>query len=45
MNVERELVRFVSSTTYDDLPRETLATIRNQILTVLGTTIAGRTSR
>ncbi|MEW6666139.1 MAG: MmgE/PrpD family protein [Thermodesulfobacteriota bacterium] len=43
VSTEQELVRFVCRTAYDDLPPSTLATIRNQILTVLGTTIAGST--
>ncbi len=43
MNLEHELVRFVCRTAYDDLRQETLNTIRNQLLTVLGTTIAGST--
>ncbi len=43
MNLEHELVRFVYRTSYDDLRPETRAIIRNQLLTVLGTTIAGST--
>ena len=43
MNIEHELVRFVTRTAYDDLKPELLGTIKNQLLTVLGTTIAGST--
>jgi 2-methylcitrate dehydratase PrpD len=43
MSSEHQLVRFVCSTDYDSLPQQTLATIKNQLLTVLGTTIAGST--
>ncbi len=43
MSMEHDLVRFVCRTAYDDLNPATLGTIRNQLLTVLGTTIAGST--
>src|SRR4030042_4388305 len=43
MSIEQELVRFVCRTGYDDLKPELLGTIKNQLLTVLGTTIAGST--
>jgi len=43
MSIEHELVRFVSHTAYDDLKPELFGTIKNQLLTVLGTTIAGST--
>ena len=43
MSMEHELVRFVCRTAYEDLKPQPLATIRNQLLTVLGTTIAGST--
>jgi 2-methylcitrate dehydratase PrpD len=43
MNLEQELVRFVCRTSYDDLPPRVRTTIKNQLLTVLGTTIAGST--
>jgi len=43
MSIEDSLVRFVCRTAYDDLKPEPLATIKNQLLTVLGTTIAGST--
>ncbi len=43
MSIEHELVRFVCRTAYDDLNPELLGTIKNQLLTVLGTTIAGST--
>jgi 2-methylcitrate dehydratase PrpD len=41
MSLEQELVRFVCRTAYEDLPPGPKETIRNQLLTVLGTTIAG----
>jgi len=43
MSIEHDLVRFVCHTAYEDLKPQPLATIKNQILTVLGTTIAGST--
>jgi 2-methylcitrate dehydratase PrpD len=43
MSLEHELVRFVCRTAYDDLKPELLRIIKNQLLTVLGTTIAGST--
>ena len=43
MGMEHELVRFVCRTDHDDLKRDVLATVKNQLLTVLGTTIAGST--
>jgi 2-methylcitrate dehydratase PrpD len=43
MSIENELVRFVCRTAYDDLEPEPLSTIKNQLVTVLGTTIAGST--
>jgi len=41
--MEQELVRFVCCTAYEELPSGPKETIRNQLLTVLGTTIAGST--
>ncbi len=43
MSIEQELVSFVCRTAYEDLKPEPLRTIKNQFLTVLGTTIAGST--
>jgi 2-methylcitrate dehydratase PrpD len=43
MKKEYELVRFVCRTAYDELPPGPITTIRNQLLTVLGTTMAGST--
>jgi 2-methylcitrate dehydratase PrpD len=43
MSIEQELVRFVCRTAYEDLKPGPLGTIKNQLLTVLGTTIAGST--
>jgi len=39
MSIEHELVRFVCRTAYDNLKLELLGTIKNQLLTVLGTTL------
>jgi len=44
MSIEHELVRFVCRTAYEDLKPEPLSTIKNQLLTVLGTTIAGNSA-
>ncbi|RJR53975.1 MAG: MmgE/PrpD family protein [Desulfobacteraceae bacterium] len=41
MNLEQELVRFVSHAAYEDLRSDARKTIKNQLLTVLGTTVAG----
>jgi len=41
MNIEHDLAQFVCRTSFDDLKPELLGTIKNQLLTVLGTTIAG----
>jgi 2-methylcitrate dehydratase PrpD len=43
MSTEQDLVRFVCRTAYDDLEPQVLGTIKNQLLGVLGTTIAGST--
>jgi len=43
MSIEHDLVRFVCRTAYEDLKPEPLGTIKNQLLTVLGTTVAGST--
>jgi len=43
MNPEQELVRFVSHASYEDLRPQARKTIKNQLLTVLGTVIAGAT--
>jgi 2-methylcitrate dehydratase PrpD len=43
MSIEHDLVRFVCRTAYEDLKPEPLRTIKDQLLTVLGTTIAGAT--
>ena len=41
MEIERILAQFASETRYEDLPKETLEIIKDVLLTVLGTTIAG----
>jgi 2-methylcitrate dehydratase PrpD len=43
MSIENDLVRFVCRTAYEDLKPEPVRAIKNQLLTVLGTTIAGST--
>lgn len=43
MNLEHELVRFVCRTAYDDPGPQVRTIIKNQLLTVLGTAIAGST--
>jgi len=44
MEIERILAQFASETPYEDLPKETLEIIKDVLLTVLGTTIAGARS-
>ncbi len=41
MKVERRLARYLSKATFEDLPQEPVAVVKNMILTILGTTIAG----
>lgn len=41
MEAEKKLAHYVTDTKYDDLPGEPVDIIRNVILTVLGTTLAG----
>ena len=41
METEQELARYASDTTYDELPGEPVDVVKNVLLTVLGTTIAG----
>jgi 2-methylcitrate dehydratase PrpD len=41
MEVERRLVEYITITSYGTIPQEPLETVRNMILRVLGTTIAG----
>jgi len=44
MEAERELARYVVEAEYGDLPEESVDIMRNVILTVLGTTVAGATA-
>ena len=44
MESEKRLAEFVSETKFEDLPRKSIETIKNVILTILGTTIAGATA-
>ena len=41
MEVERRIVDYLVGTSFDVIPKEPLGTIRNMVLRVLGTTIAG----
>ena len=41
MEVEKALVDYMVHTDLDDIPRGPLDTIRNMVMTVLGTTIGG----
>jgi 2-methylcitrate dehydratase PrpD len=41
MKTEERLVRFICRTAFEELPPRPLATVRSQLLTVLGTTVAG----
>jgi 2-methylcitrate dehydratase PrpD len=41
METERKLVEYISGTNFGDIPREPLSVVKNMVLTVLGTTIAG----
>jgi len=41
MEVEKKLVDYLFETRFEEIPKEPLGTIRNMILRVLGTTIAG----
>lgn len=43
MKAEHQLARFVCRTAYEELDPAPLSVVRNQMLTVLGTTIAGST--
>ncbi len=44
METEKRLAEYVSETKFEDLPQEPVDIIKNVILTVLGTTIAGATA-
>lgn len=41
METERKLVEYILGTNFGDIPQEPLSVVRNMVLTVLGTTIAG----
>jgi 2-methylcitrate dehydratase PrpD len=43
MSIEQEFVQLVCATAYEDLPPSVTDTIKHQLLTVIGTTIAGST--
>ena len=44
METEKKLAEFVAETSFEDLPAETVGIMKNVVLTILGTTIAGSTS-
>ncbi len=44
MELERKLAEYISDTRFDDLPREPVDFIKNIVLTIVGTTIAGATA-
>jgi 2-methylcitrate dehydratase PrpD len=44
METEKKLAEYVAGTRFDDLPAEPIDTMKNVILTVLGTTVAGATA-
>mgnify|MGYP001040350427 CR=1 FL=1 len=44
METEKRLAHYISDTKYEDLPQESIDIIKNVILTVLGTIIAGSTA-
>ena len=44
METEKKLAQYISDINYDDLPKEPVDIIKNVVLTVLGTTIAGATA-
>lgn len=41
MEIERNLAEYISSAKFDDLPKQPLDVIKNVLLTVIGTTVAG----
>jgi 2-methylcitrate dehydratase PrpD len=43
MGTEDRLLDWVCGATFEDFPKSTLQTVRNQLLTIVGTTIAGAT--
>lgn len=43
METEKRIVEFILDTGYDDLPREPVDTIKNVVLTIFGTVLAGAT--
>jgi hypothetical protein len=44
MDLERELSRYVCDAKYKDLPQAPIQTMKNVVLTVLGTTVGGATA-
>jgi 2-methylcitrate dehydratase PrpD len=44
MESEKRLAEFVSETRFEDLPKESVEIVKNVVLTILGTTIAGATA-
>jgi 2-methylcitrate dehydratase PrpD len=44
VEIERKLARYLLDTRFEDLPKEPVDVIKNVVLTIIGTTIAGATS-
>jgi len=44
MELERILSEYVSDSKFEDLPKRPVDTIKNMVLTILGTTVAGATA-
>ena len=44
MKTEKKLAEYISETNYADIPKKSVDTIKDVVLTILGTTIAGATA-
>ena len=44
METEKRLAEYICRTNFEDIPQEALEVVRNMVLTVFGTTIAGATT-
>jgi 2-methylcitrate dehydratase PrpD len=44
METEKKLVNYIMDTKFNELPRDSISIVKNMILTVLGTTVAGATA-
>ena len=43
MGAEKDFARFISNTEYDSLPLETIKVVKNVLLNIMGTIVAGST--